>query len=101
MRDVSLELLKVEGCLVATLDTVVLDVLNEVEATKETRAIGWQRLFTTRVGGCNSLTVVQVVLLVDTVDEEDAGFCPVPSGAQDVIPQSAGTHGAVDLTLEH
>ena len=101
MWNVSLELLIVEGCCIATLDAIVLDVLHEVEATKETCAIRWQRLLTARVGGCNSLTIVQVVLLVYTVDEEDAGFCPVPCRAQDVIPECHCADSLVDLTLEH
>mmetsp|Transcript_21920 Transcript_21920/g.61690 ORF Transcript_21920/g.61690 Transcript_21920/m.61690 type:complete len:665 (+) Transcript_21920:1171-3165(+) len=49
-----------------------------------------------RVGRCDGLAVMQVVVGVDAVQEEHAGLGMVVGGAHDLVPQRAGADLAVD-----
>ena len=52
-------------------------------------AVGRQRLFAAGVGGFNDFAVRQVVVAIDFVDEQHAGFRMVVSAGHDLVPQMA------------
>ena len=59
-----------------------------------------QGFLSARIGRIDRLTISEVVLCVDAVDEDDAGLGVGVGGAHHAIPQRACGHGLVDLAAE-
>ncbi len=82
----------------------VLDEQGQVDGTQAAAAVRRQGLFGAGVGGLDLLAVIEVVVLVDAVQEEDAGFGVVVGGLHHLVPQVPGPYLAIDphavLTLE-
>ena len=69
----------------------VVDVLHEIEAAEQTSTERRQWLLTARVRRFDGLAVVEIVHLVDPVDEQDAGFCPVPRSRITMSQRATGS----------
>jgi hypothetical protein len=61
----------------------------QVDRAQAAAAVGRQRLLGAGVGAGNGLAVRQVVVAVDAVQEQHAGFGMVVGGPHDLVPQVA------------
>ncbi len=68
----------------------------EDDGAEVAAAVGRQGFFTARIRRRDLLAVAQVVVVVDVVQEEDAGLGEVVGRAHDGVPQRAGGQGLVD-----
>ncbi len=68
------------------------DELNQVDRTQVAGAIRWQRDLTARIGGADALAVSKIVLPVDPIDEQHAGFGTLVAGLHDPVPQRPRPH---------
>jgi len=68
----------------------------EVDGAEAAAAVGRQRLLAAGVGGGDGLAVREIVVGVDAVEEQHAGFGVVVGGPHDLVPQLACGQAAVD-----
>ena len=78
----------------------VLNQFGHVDRAKQTRAIGWQWLLTTWVGGCDAFTIVEVIHRIDAIDKDNTGFCVIIRGLHDLVPQLAGVNRFMRHAIE-
>ena len=81
--------LEVEGRNAAEAEGVAHEARQD-DGAEVAAAVGRKRLFATGVGGRDRLAVIEVVVLVDVVQEQDAGFGKVIGRAHHRVPQLAG-----------
>jgi hypothetical protein len=73
-----------------------VDEEREIDRAQAAAAVGGKWLFATRVGGVDALAVPEVVVGVDAVDEQHAGFGVVVGGPHDLVPQRACALAPID-----
>ena len=74
----------------------VLDEARQDDGAQIAAAVGRQGLLATGIGGIDGFAIRQVVVGIDVVDEQDAGFGEVVGRLHDAVPHGAGLDGLVD-----
>ena len=74
----------------------VTDELGQIDAAQAAAAVRGQRLLAAGVRCIEPLAIRQVVVRVDAINEDDAGFRVIVSRAHDLVPQVARAHRPVN-----
>ena len=72
----------------------------EVERAKKAGAIGRQGLFAAGVGCADCLAVGEIVLGINAIDEDHAGFGGIIGGAHDLVPKADSRNTSEGVTVE-